>query len=154
MDRPRFSSGPPVVERLHSIYFDTEAGDLRRHRIVERLRQLRDGHVLTLKWDGQIGRGTERGEIEVATTSSTPDPSLFGAAVEVEITRLTERRPLQAIFATDIKRVLRRVIVGRSEVEAAFDTWFIVFGAQKTPVREIELELKAGDATDLYQFGL
>ncbi len=39
----------PVAQRLHSIYFDTESGDLRRHRIVLRMRRLRAQNILTLK---------------------------------------------------------------------------------------------------------
>jgi triphosphatase len=144
-----------VAQRLHSIYFDTEAGDLRRHRIVLRMRRLRTRHLLTLKWDGKIGGGTfERGEIEVPAPSPVPDPTLLRDDVRAEILRVTEGRQLQPFFATDIKRVVRRISVGASEIEAAFDSGFIVFGAQKTPVRELELELKTGDPTDLYQFGL
>ena len=36
-------------QRIHSTYFDTEAGDLRRHRMALRMRRSRDGHLLTLK---------------------------------------------------------------------------------------------------------
>lgn len=147
--------GRSVVQRLYSIYFDTVGGDLRQNRIVLRMRRLRSGNVLTLKWDGKVGGSTfERGEIEVPAPSAVPDPALLGAALEAEIMRVTEGRPLQPCFATDIRRVVRRIIVGASEIEAAFDTGFIVFGDQKTPVREIELELKTGNPTDLYQFGL
>lgn len=148
--------GRGVTKRLHSVYFDTEAGDLRRHRIVLRVRRVGNNHhVLTLKWDGKTGGGTfERGEIEVPAPSPVPDPALLGAAIEAEIRRVTEGRPLQPFFATDIKRVVRRIMIGASELEAAFDSGFIVFGTQKSPVREIELELKAGDPADLYQFGL
>jgi triphosphatase len=153
----RFGAGAarPRVQRLHSVYFDTERGDLRRHRIVLRIRRLRGRNVLTLKWDSAANCGNfERGEIEVSTHSALPDPSLLGAEVEAEILRVTEGRPLQPFFATDIRRVVRRIVVGGSEIEAAFDTGFIVSGSHKTPVREIELELKAGDPIDLYQFGL
>ena len=41
-----------------------------------------------------------------------------------------------------------------SEIEVAFDTGFIVAGDQRSPVREIELELKSGDPGDLYRLGL
>jgi triphosphatase len=149
---PEETSAP---QRLHSIYFDTDAGDLRRHRTVLRIRRLRNGRVLTLKWPGSSEAGMfQRGEIEVPTDSSVPDPALLGEDVAAEIARLTEGRPLQVQFATDIKRSVRRVIAGASEIEAAFDLGFIVCGDQKTPVCELELELKTGDPTDLYRFGL
>ncbi|HEY4043342.1 MAG TPA: CHAD domain-containing protein [Rhodopila sp.] len=150
-----YDAGRGAACRLHSTYFDTERGDLRRHRIVLRMRRQDSRHVLTLKWEGRAGSSTfERGELEAPAPSSLPDPALLGAAVEAEIMRVTEGRPLQPVFATDIKRVVHRVAVGVSKIEAAFDTGFIVCGVQKTPVREIELELKAGEPTDLYQLGL
>jgi triphosphatase len=49
---------------------------------------------------------------------------------------------------------VRPVHVGTSEIEAAFDTGFVVCGEQRMPVRAIELELKHGDPADLYTFGL
>ena len=120
------------------------------------LRKLRHRNILTLKRDGRPGAGTfERDEIEVASPpSAVPDLALLGAEVEAEIMRVTGGQPLLPVFATDIRRVVRPIIVGVSKIEAAFDSGFIVFGVQKTPVREIELELKAGDPTDLYQLGL
>ncbi len=142
-------------QRLHSIYFDTDHGDLRRHRMVLRIRRLRHGQVLTLKWPARAeGGGFERGEIEVPTDSSVPDPLLLGEDVLAEIDRVTEGRPLKPCFATDIRRTVRRVLAGASEIEAAFDTGFVVCGELKSRVHEIELELKAGDPADLYQFGL
>ncbi len=154
----RFGGGVAArstAQRLRSTYFDTEAGDLRRHRMVLRVRRLRGRHVLTLKWEGKAGKGVfERGELEVPTRSEIPDPALFGGDIAVEIARMTEGRPLQPCFATDIRRVVRRVAAGSSEIEVAFVSGFIVSAGQKTPVREIELELKAGDPTDLFQFGL
>ena len=142
-------------QRLHSIYFDTDVGDLRQHRFILRIRRLRIGQILTLKWPVRAGGGLfERGEIEVPTHSSVPDPLLLGEDVLAEIVRVTEGRPLKACFATDIKRTVRRVFAGTSEIEAAFDTGFVICGEQKSRVHEIELELKAGDPADLYQFGL
>jgi inorganic triphosphatase YgiF len=154
-DLPGFVAGDVRAQHLHSIYFDTDTGDLQRHRIILRIRRGRGGHVLTVKWAGKPGAGTfERGEIEVKTHALVPDPLLLGQEVADEIARVTEGRPLQTYFATDIKRAVRAVHVGASEIEAAFDTGFIVCGEQRMPVREIELELKHGDPADLYTFGL
>jgi inorganic triphosphatase YgiF len=141
--------------RLLSVYFDTEAGDLARRRILLRIRRLRKGQILTVKWPGgaQDG-GFGRGEIEAPIETSVPDPLLLGEDVAAEIERVTEGRPLQECFVTDIKRVTRRAVIGGTEIEVAFDTGFIIRGEHKVLVREIELELKAGDPVDLYRFGL
>lgn len=147
--------GRPATRRLHSIYFDTENGDLRRHRIVLRMRRQRGAHTLTLKWDAKLGGSAfERGELEVPAPSSMPDLALLGPEAEARIMRATQGRPLQPCFATDITRDVRRIISGTSEIEVAFDTGYIVSGVRKAPVSELELELKSGDPTDLYQFGL
>lgn len=75
-----------AAQWLHSGYFDAELGDLRRHRIVLRMRRLRGSHVLTLKWADRVGSGPfERGEVEVSTPSPVLDPALLGPAVEAEI---------------------------------------------------------------------
>jgi inorganic triphosphatase YgiF len=145
----------PAAQRLHSVYFDTENGDLARCGILLRIRRIRTGQILTVKWPANAGEGSfGRGEIEAPIRSAVPDPLLLGEDVAAEIARVTEGRPLQACFTTDIKRTVRRAVVGVSELEAAFDTGFIICGEQKLPVREIELELKTGDPADLYRFGL
>lgn len=142
-------------QRLHSIYFDTEQGDLRRHRMILRMRRMRGNHLLTVKWDGERHHGIfERGEIEIATASPIPDLALLGVDAQARVIAVTDGRPLQPCYATDIRREVRRIVAGSSEIEAAFDSGFIIFGPSKTPVCEIELELKSGDPADLYQFGL
>jgi inorganic triphosphatase YgiF len=149
------SGARPPARRLHSIYFDTENGDLRRHRIVLRMRRQRGTHTLTLKWDGKIGASAfERGELEVPSPSAMPDLALLGPEAEAKIMRATQGRPLQPCFATDITRQVRRIVAGASEIEAAFDTGYVVSSGRKIPVCELELELKSGDPADLYHFGL
>jgi inorganic triphosphatase YgiF len=141
------------AQRLRTVYFDTDARDLCRHRMFLRVRAHRNRYTMALKWDGNFG-AFQRGEIEVAMRSPEPDPALLGEDMVGEIMRLTEGRPLQPFFATDIRRVTHRVRVETSDIEVAFDTGFIVAGEQKSPVREIELELKSGDPADLFRLGL
>jgi inorganic triphosphatase YgiF len=143
------------AQRLRTVYFDTDARDLWRHRMFLRVRALRSRYAMALKWNGSFPGGHfERGEVEVAMRTPDPDPALLGEQIVGEIMRVTEGRPLQPFFATDIRRVVHRVRVETSEIEVAFDTGFIVAGEQKSPVREIELELKSGDPADLYRLGL
>lgn len=142
-------------QRLRTVYFDTDARDLWRHRMLLRVRALRNRYTMTLKWDGSFAGGMfERGEIELPIRAPEPDPALLGEEIAEKIRSATGGRPLQPRFATDIRRVAHRVRIEASEIEIAFDTGFIVAGGQRSPVREIELELKSNEPIDLYRFGL
>jgi inorganic triphosphatase YgiF len=145
----------PATQRLHSVYFDTEDGALRRNHAVLRVRAQRRGYVLAFKWDNpRLGNPFERGEVEVATSSAELNPDLLGADIARTIADLTEGRALLAVYSTDIRRGTRRVRVGESEIEVAFDHGFILAGEAREAVREIELELKSGEPETLYQLGL
>lgn len=145
---------PPAARRLRSVYFDTEDGSLERSKVALRVRTQRRRHVLAVKWDNAgLGSPFERGEIEVKVPSAELNINLLGPEIAAAIAHLTGGSELHPVFETDIKRATRLVRNGTSEIEVAFDSGFIIAGAQKQPVREIELELKSGDAEALYQLG-
>ncbi len=142
-------------KRLRTVYFDTERGDLQRHKMVLRMRAQRRGYIMALKWSGGLHGGLfERGEIEVATLQDTPDPALLGTDAAAMIASAIEDRALTPVYETDIRRMTQRVQTGSSDIEVAFDSGFIIAGQVSQPVREIEMELKAGDAADLYRLGM
>jgi inorganic triphosphatase YgiF len=143
------------AQRLQSVYFDTERGDLGRHHTFLRVRSQRGARLMALKADGaDPANPFVRHEIEVPSRSADPDPAALGEAAAAEIERVTEGRPLLPRFTTDIRRTVHRVTAGASEIEVAFDTGSIMAGDARAPVREIELELKSGDAADLFGLGL
>ena len=151
------AAGPPRprARRLHSVYFDTAQGDLGRNGVVLRLRTQGRRHVLTFKWNGTFPGGPfERGEVEAVAASPDPDPAALGAEVATAIAALTEGRALQPAYATDIRRIARRITTGTSEIEVAFDTGVITAGELSGAVHEIEMELKSGDPADLYTLGI
>lgn len=140
---------------LLTVYFDTELGDLRRHRVALRMRRQRRGYIMALKWGGAFAGGLfERGETEISMPSADPEIERFGQEVATSLGNLTQGRPLIQSFTTDVKRACRRVRIGVSEIEVAFDIGYITAGDRDEPLREIELELKSGELGDLYQFGL
>ena len=61
----------PRARRLVTVYFDTAAGDLARHKASLRVRTVNRRHVITFKWTGSFAGGWfERGEVEAL--SPTP----------------------------------------------------------------------------------
>jgi inorganic triphosphatase YgiF len=145
----------PSWRRLRTTYFDTELGDLRRNKITLRMRQVRGGYLMGLKRTPSSGRDFfERGELEVKVQSFQPEFTRFGRDVAASIAGIVGDRPLMPVFVSDIRRSTRSVKVGASTIEVAFDSGFIIAGERREPVREIELELKQGDPTALYRFGL
>ncbi len=146
---------PSRAQRLRSIYFDTPNADLERHNITLRIRNQRRAFLMTLKWQGNFSGGLyERGEIEIPTPFAEPDTSLFGAEIAAMLARIIHDQPIIAVFETDIRRTLRRISSGSSDIEIAFDSGHIIAAEQKLAVREIEMELKSGDPAELYRQGI
>jgi inorganic triphosphatase YgiF len=145
----------PSYRRLQTIYFDTEDGRLRARRMALRLRRTRGGYLMGLKWSPTSpAHSFARGEVEVMVRSPEPDLSLFGEDVRTELGGVLDGAALVPVFATDIRRSVKIVGVGRSAIEVAFDSGNIRAGDRHMPVRDIELELKSGDASDLFRLGL
>lgn len=143
----------PASRRLRSVYFDTGAGDLRRRGIALRVRRAQGRCVMGLKWAAGTG-AFERGETEVAIRAPEPDLSLFPEEVAAGLRATLGDRPLRAVFTTDVYRQLRIVEFEGARIEVAFDAGFVVAGARREPIREIELELKEGEFSALCRFAL
>ena len=143
------------AQRLRSVYFDTDRGDLWQQRTFLRMRSQRGKQLLAMKADGaDAANPLLRREIEVPSPSAQPDPALLGDAAAAEVMRLTEGRPLLPRFTTDIRRMVHWVMWRGSEIEASFDTGCIAVGDARHPVRELELELKSGNTADLLGLGV
>ncbi len=146
---------PRRAVRLRSFYYDTEQGDLHRRKMSLRMRAQRRGYLMTLKYEGGFPGGLfERGEIEVMTAAQTPEPDLLGPEFVAAIAAATGGRPLGLAYETDIRRITHVMRSESSEIELAFDAGFIIAGGRRLPVREIEMELKAGNPDDLFRLGI
>jgi triphosphatase len=140
---------------LRSIYFDTPAGDLRKQRMVLRVRKMRRTHIMGLKWARPLAEAPfSRSEMEVRVPSFDPNITLFGEEIAAELSRVIEGRSLEQKFETQIKRRLRCLNLERSQLEVAFDEGFVVVGDRRQPLTEVELELKAGEETGLYDLAV
>ncbi len=145
----------PRTERVRTTYFDTAAGDLRKNGILLRIRRKGRGSPILGIRAAQADNGPfSRKEIEVRSPDMQPDLSLLEEATAIELTSLVGGRPLAAQFETDIKRQTILVEQGRSRVEVAFDEGVIAAADRSVPLTEIELKLKSGDESDLYDLAM
>jgi inorganic triphosphatase YgiF len=148
------SGAASPARKLTTIYFDTAESDLQQRRIALRIR--RDGRkapVMTLKWSPAASEGPfSRGEIEIPVPKLLPDLSLFGGEMGELVRRLVGDKPLEARYETRVSRIVRSIPRGAARIEAAFDEGQIVAGERTRPLREVELELKSGEARALYEF--
>lgn len=147
--------GMTRTQRLRARYFDTAEGALAAQGVVLRLRKEGRQWVQTAKAPGS--RPLERLEHNVALGSQTaPLPELSrhdGTPVGERIRQaLKKHQPgaaapdLTLVYATDMARLTRTVRARGAVVELALDQGHIAAGDRTRPVRELELELKQGQA--------
>jgi len=157
LNSPAFAPPAAVHEQiLRSYYFDTSLGDLHKQSIALRIRRRgRGGAILGVKAKRSTSEGPfSRTEIEVRSPSLRPDLMLFDADTAAELGRLVEGRPLELQFETRIRRRTVLLKQGHSQVELACDDGRIVAGDQSAALAEVELELKSGEESDLYDLAM
>ena len=152
------SSGtvPPTSRtRLVSTYYDTPDQALARRGSTLRVRRARGKFVQTVKSEGGPDKsGLARGEWEDRVASDTPDPraTQTGAFLSPEIAAA-----LRPVFRTEVSRLtIPLAPTPATRIEAAIDRGRIRDDehAAPEPISEVELELKSGEATALYDIAL
>ena len=141
--------------KLVSTYFDTKDRALARRGCVLRVRK-RDGHFIqTVKSAGAVGDSPlARGEWEDPVAGERPDPKA-GASGQFLTPDVAGR--LAPLFRTEITRLTAELEPAPgTRIEAAIDRGAIrARGKSSTePISEIELELKSGSVTSLYDAAL
>lgn len=141
-------SKPARRTRLRSVYFDTPEHDLRNAGFSLRVREKDGAFVQTVKRSGE-GASLRRDEweflvegvqVDAAALAKTPAAALLNGGSE----------RLAPMFETRIDRTVSLWDDGRSIVEVAFDKGEVIAGGRRTPVSEMELELRAGDPHALF----
>lgn len=143
---------------LGNVYFDTVTQELARARVALRLRRTPDGWLQTLKTAGNASQGLHaRGEWEQPVAGATLDlPALLDTCDDVDarasLTACAAR--LRPAFRTDFDRTLWTVRSDGADIEAALDVGTVAsdLSDATVPIREIELELKAGGEAALLAF--
>ena len=149
--------GRPVTERLRSIYYDTPALDLLRKGIALRVRRVGSAWVQTVKGRGTVRAGLhERAESE--TRVGGPEPELDRIEDKALARALNPPRirdELRPVFVTEFRRNSRLLTLRNgTSVEASIDQGVIRSGERVNRLSELELELKKGSSSELYELAL
>lgn len=118
---------PARARRRLQTYYDTDEFALTRQGMALASTKLRRGHRLRLGWDDTV--------LEVDAPHAEPALACLGPEWETALQALLRETPLHPRFTTEIKCITRWT----GETEVRFESGFIRAGAEKLPVREIEL---------------
>jgi inorganic triphosphatase YgiF len=138
------------TETLTSVYFDTDDQRLFGAGVFLRVRRVGDRHIQTIK-TVTPGHLFSRGEWEQEIEGPSPD---LGQAKDTALGSLSDRdlgKKLKPVFETRVERRISRLQKNGSDIEVALDQGIIDTGDRKTPVSELELEIKNGDPGELFR---
>ncbi|MFN8960767.1 MAG: CHAD domain-containing protein [Betaproteobacteria bacterium] len=143
--------GVPRVQMVDSVYFDTAARALARAGLALRLRRQGRRWLQTLKTGGGEAALATRDEWEVPVAAGRLQFAALPAAARAQLRTagVASARPLRPVYRTRFRRSAWTVERDGATVELALDDGQIVTGAQREPILELELELKAGPAAAL-----
>ena len=137
-------------QRQDSVYFDDRHRTLQKKGLSLRVRQIGERRIQTIKTANGHAGPIERGEWETAVTASRPDlAAAKGTPLERVLAKL--RDPLEPLFETRVSRTAFPVQFGNSDITFTLDQGKIDTGKSTAPICELELELKNGSASDLFQ---
>ncbi|GAA3900344.1 hypothetical protein GCM10022228_08510 [Halomonas cibimaris] len=148
---PLLAAHAPAVQTLANTYYDTPEGTLAAARIALRLRRM-DGVILqTLKTAGHGGGGlSTRSEWEWRVADDALDLAGLAALAPVQALGDAALSRLAPQLRTDFTRRRYEIRYRRSVIEVALDNGDIIAGKRRAPIRELELELKAGSPDALW----
>ncbi|TYL84875.1 CYTH and CHAD domain-containing protein [Bradyrhizobium cytisi] len=140
-------------KHLKAVYYDTPKRALRRDGFSFRVRQSGARFTQTVK--AEFGNDPlRRGEWEAAVPSMAPDIALVMPLVSDKLRADLERHPVEAVFSSDVHRHQRLVDLPSGTIEVAFDQGYLTSGDRSLPVSEIELELKSGSPSAIWELAL
>ncbi|ASP37730.1 hypothetical protein CHH28_03150 [Bacterioplanes sanyensis] len=142
---------------LSNQYFDTANGDLAHHRCALRVRALGDeSYEQTLKTVGQLRDGIpHRREWNWPLASDAFDPELLrDDEIEAQLPLELAEHDIARVFRTDFERRRWLWQQGENTIEVVLDQGNIDAAGQQQALCELELELKHGDASALWELAL
>jgi inorganic triphosphatase YgiF len=133
--------GDDENRELISVYFDTADLALQKAGASLRVREQEGKRVQTLK----RGEGLDREEYEAPIEGLAPNPDL--GPLPSLAPRGADLRP---VFNVRVNRRQRTFRYGDAVIELALDQGEVSGGEQKSPICEVELELKSGPPSALF----
>lgn len=135
-----------------SVYFDTDKLKLRHKGLSLRVRRIGRHLRQTIKQENGAGAALfARNEWEQDVGAKRPD---LDAARDTALAPLLSKKlgeRLKPVFETSVRRKVFQIKSGASEVELSIDKGKVEAGRQSAPLCEVELELKQGQAADLFK---
>lgn len=139
-------NGEGAVRQLDATYFDTADHALRRAGFGLRVRDGEGGRKQTLK-SASAGGIFARGEWETPIAGPGPDDAALAATPAAAVVNGEALRP---VFTTRVERTARMIRRGETVIEAVVDRGELIVESRRAPVCELELELKTGAPSDLF----
>jgi triphosphatase len=134
-------AGDDETRELISVYFDTQDLVLQKAGASLRVREHKGRRVQTVK----RGRGLVREEHEAPIEGLAPDPALDPLP-----SLLPDGAMLKPAFNVRVSRRQRTFRYRDAEIELALDQGEVTGGDQRSPICEVELELKSGPSAALF----
>jgi triphosphatase len=158
----KYSIGETQEEKISDTYFDTPDLQIRRSDAGLRVRRVNNGWIQTLKAGGSVNAGLHsRHEWESEIGGPAPEFLALQKIIgkKTPWTKLVRSSKVEArvipIFTTSVKRTVWQLrLPCGDEVECVLDVGTIERNDQNVPISEIELELKSGDPSQLFEFAL
>jgi triphosphatase len=144
--------GSPIrVERLNSVYFDTDQRDLQKNDVTLRVRREGQHFIQTIKLSSASLGAYERDEWEQPLADGQPDLDAIADTALGPILTREMRGALRPVFETRVERAYFQLADTAWRIEMALDQGEIVAGNRTSPICEIELELKHGYRAALFE---
>lgn len=154
------AEGPAVTRTVRTVYYDTPDLRLLARGVALRVRHENGARVQGVKTMGSDAAGDSaaiavRQEWESPLPGHAPDFALLDAAGGGALIPADARGSLGAIFETDLRRTTLLVrLDSLTTVEVAVDEGSVQAGPIAEPIAEVELELKSGRASRLFDLAL
>lgn len=158
----QYATSKPHEQKMSDTYFDTPDLHIRRCDAGLRVRRVGNDWVQTMKGGGSVAGGLHsRHEWESRVAGPAPDLALLRDVVDRKtawgklLRSPVVEDQLLPIFSTQVKRMVWQLRLPQGdEVECVLDQGNLECDDKKVPISEIELELKSGDPTRLFDFAL
>lgn len=144
-------SSPVRVEKLVSVYFDTDQCDLRQNNVSLRVRREGQNFIQTIKACSSPTSTFERDEWEQPLQDGQPELDTVMHTALGPVLTPQIRAALRPIFETRVERTYYHLADSAWRIEIAFDQGEIIAGNRSQPICEIELELKHGYRAALFE---